>query len=295
MLPLLEILKDGRMYHMSELVTLISDHFGLTVDEREVLLPSGQQAIINNRVGWARSYLKKAEILHDPKRSYTQITEKGKSILANNPEHIDTKFLMIHSESFRKWREKQSEESPSQPIIVDDTAEQATPEELLSHGFIKIKRNLTDMLMEHILASSPDFFEKLVIDLLLKVGYGGSEKEARVTQRSKDGGIDGIIKEDKLGLSNIYIQAKRWENVVGRPEIQKFAGALLSKETSKGVFITTSSFSKEALDYANMPNVHIVLIDGQRLVDLMFEYNLGVSTKEVYEIKRLDSDYFELE
>jgi len=292
MLPLLKLTSDNNEHRFRDTVNALADHFHLTEDERKELLPSGQQPLFNNRVGWARLYLVKAELLEAIRRGYFQITELGHSALKQGPEKIDKNFLMQYP-SFVTAKKKymaKAKASKASKIPTDDT----TPEESLEAAFIELQETLATELLQTIKKSSPEYFEKLVIDVLIKMGYGGSRREAgQAMGKSGDEGIDGIIKEDKLGLDVIYIQAKRWENTtVGRPEIQKFAGALLGQKARKGIFITTSVFSKEASDYAKGIDSKIILIDGQRLAELMIEHNVGVNPIASYEIKRIDSDYF---
>jgi restriction system protein len=296
MLPLLEFAADGESHRVAEAVEALSARFGLRPEEREELLPSGTQYVISNRVGWARTYLKKAGLLADPKRSHLQITDRGREVLASRPEKIDVAYLSRFEEfnEFRLKSSKRDEPKGQADAAEADPSAYSTPEEALEYGYQKLSENLADELRERIMSASPAFFERLVVELLVKMGYGGSLKEAAsVVGKSGDAGIDGIIKEDRLGLDAIYVQAKRWESVVGRPEIQKFAGALLGQKARKGIFITTSAFTKEAYDYVQGIDAKIVLIDGGRLTSLMIEHDLGISLVRTYAIKRLDSDYFE--
>ena len=290
MLPLLKYAADNKEHKLSDAVDVLSDQFKLTKEEREELLPSKTQDVISNRISWARTFMKKAGLLEDTRRGYFKITERGQSVLSENLEKLSIKYLGKFDE-FKEFRQKHNEkESISESITTNN----ATPEEMLETGFAKLSENLVDDILSKISECSPTFFEHLVVDLLVHMGYGGSFSEAaQVVGKSGDEGIDGIIKEDKLGLDTIYIQAKRWKGVVGRPEIQKFAGALLGQKASKGVFITTSTFTKEADDYASSVDRKVVLIDGEKLASLMIEHNVGISTVRTFEIKRIDSDYFE--
>jgi restriction system protein len=290
MLPLLKYAADNNEHKFSDAVEYLSNEFSLTKEEREELLPSKTQDVISNRIGWARTYMKKAGLLEDTRRGYFKITERGQSVLSENLNKITTKYLGKFEE-FKAFRDKHIEKETDHDISlsVDET-----PEEMLENGCAKLSENLVDEVLSKISECSPSFFEHLVIDLLVHMGYGGSFSEAaQVVGKSGDEGIDGIIKEDKLGLDTIYVQAKRWKGVVGRPEIQKFAGALLGQKASKGVFITTSSFTKEAVEYASSVDRKVVLIDGTKLATLMIEHNVGISTVRNFEIKRIDSDYFE--
>jgi len=291
MLPFLKFLGDGEVHSKREAVEHLAKHFKLSDDERKELLPSGKQPLFDNRVGWARTYLFKAGLLKSVSRGNFQITERGKDVLGQNPEKIDNEYLMQFPEfqEFKKIRKKDKVKTK-----VPYTSENSiNPEEALEIAFMELQENLTSELLQTVQYCSAEFFERLVIDVLVKMGYGGSRKEAgQAIGRTGDEGIDGIIKEDILGLDTIYIQAKRWENTVGRPEIQKFAGALQGQRARKGIFITTSNFTKDALDFVNNIESKIILIDGQRLADLMIEHDIGVTAVASYEIKKIDSDYF---
>lgn len=290
MLPLLEFAKDSETHSMRDAVTAVSDYFSLTEEERKRVLPSGRGTVIGSRVGWARTYLRQAGLLELPQPGFIKITKRGLEALTMKPEKIDTKFLEQYEE-FRGFRER------SKPKIgktsKPDTPQSESPLETLETAYETIRADLEAELLNQVNTSSPHFFENLVVDLLVKMGYGGSLQDAgRAVGQSGDGGIDGIIKEDRLGLDIVYVQAKRWENVVGRPEIQKFAGALLGQSARKGVFITTSSFSKEAVAYADQIDSKIVLLDGERLTSLMVDHDVGVTRMSSYDIKKVDADYF---
>ena len=292
MRPLLEFISDEQVHKMSEAIKYVSDVFMLGEEEKKAVLPSGTQYVINNRVGWAKTYLSKAGLISSKRRGYFNITDLGKNFLRNHKGAISVKDLEQYQE-FKEFKQKstiidkQAKEEPPSSI-------NKTPEEALEYGYQKISESLESDLLMKIMECSSTFFEHLVVELLVKMGYGGSYKEAAsIVGKSGDEGIDGIIKEDRLGLDSIYIQAKRWEGNISRPEIQKFAGALLGKKARKGIFITTSSFTKEALRYASSLEQKIVLIDGKRLTELMIENGLGVSTVLTYEIKKIDLDYFE--
>lgn len=295
MLPVLELASDGDVHSIKEAVKKLSDRFELSEEERKALLPSGTQTIVYNRVGWARTYLHKAGLLDIPKRGCFSITDDGRTLLQKNLDKITAKTLEQYPDFVAfKSSTKQKPSGHGAGAPADEAA--LTPEEAIEKHHEKINEKLSDDLVTTIQACSPSFFEKLVIDLLVKMGYGGSLREAgEVIGKSGDEGIDGIIKEDRLGLDTIYVQAKRWKGQVGRPEIQKFAGALLGKKAKKGILITTSDFSKEAIGYASGIENKIVLIDGGKLAQLMIEHGVGVSVESVYQIKRLDSDYFEEE
>ena len=286
MLPLLRLSRDGNEHRLADCRPSIAEHFSLTADEQAELLPSGQQSRFNNRVAWAKIYLERAGLLAKTKRGHFKITERGISVSQNPPERIDIPFLTQFS-GFDEFRTKNVERAN------DESVDKQTPEETLQVAYENIRETLAVELISLIKSARPDFFERLVLDLMLKMGYGGSrDKAGMLTNAGADEGIDGIINEDQLGLDVIYLQAKRWENTVGRPEIQKFVGALHGRRAKKGVFLTTSSFSSDAIDYANNIDSKVVLIDGLTLAQLMIDFNVGVSRSQVYEVKRVDSDYF---
>lgn len=292
MLPLLKFISDKQEHSMREAIDHLADFFKLDEQEKKQLLPSGQQSTFDNRVGWARTYLKKAGLLESPRRSFIKITDLGLDALSKNPQKIDIKFLEQFPKfiEFRNFHKDRGEEEQNEERL------EKTPQELLEYAYQGINNELAQELLERIKQASPRFFERLVVDLLLKMGYGGSLKDAGQTiGQSGDGGIDGIIKEDKLGLDVIYIQAKRWDGVVGAGEVRNFVGSLAGQHANKGVFITTSSFTKDALEYVKTIAHKVILINGEMLTQLMIEYNVGVSKLTSYEIKRIDSDYFEEE
>lgn len=292
MLPFLRFLADGKEHTLREAEEAIAEHFALTPAERAELLPSGQQGIFKNRVGWARTYIKKAGLIEATKRGVFKITDRGITILASNPPRIDVKYLEQFPE-FIEFRDipKPENDAAAPPEIAPL---KTTPEEAIELAHQGLRGQLAQELLSRILSCSPTFFEQLVVELLVKMGYGGSRRDAgeRIGQTG-DGGIDGIIKEDRLGLDTIFIQAKRWQGSVGRPEIQKFVGALQGQRAKKGVFITTSAYTAEAVDYASRIDTKVVLIDGKQLAALMIDFDVGVSISATYVVKRIDSDYFE--
>jgi restriction system protein len=302
MLPLLKFAADEKEHSLREAIDTLSDQFNLTNQERRELLPSKNQAIFDNRVGWARTYLKKAGLLSSTRRGYMIITPRGLGVLKENPRSIDVSFLFKFKEfrefkAFRRDRVKKSQSNIQQSnikkYIETEESKGITPEEILGTVFQDISTTLANDLLQQIKANPPTLFENIVIDLLLKMGYGGSRKDAgEAIGKTGDEGIDGIIKEDTLGLDIIYIQAKRWDNTVSRPEIQKFAGALQGKRARKGIFITTSNFSREATEFVSNIDTKISLIDGEQLAQLMIEHNIGVSPSATYETKKIDMDYF---
>jgi restriction system protein len=291
MLPFLRFAGDGKVHSKHEAVEYLANEFDLNEEERKELLPSGKQGLFDNRVAWAKSYIKQAKLINAPKRGLFVITERGKQVLSESPGRIDVKYLERFPEfvEFRQRKRKKVTKEVLPKVLKLET----NPEEALETAFQELEDNLSSELIQTINDCSPQFFERLVIDVLVKMGYGGSRKEAGKAIGGKgDEGIDGIIKEDKLGLDIIYIQAKRWQGTIGRPEIQKFAGALQGQRARKGIFITTSDFTKEALAYVTNIESKIILIDGSRLAELMIEHNVGVYPVASYEVKKIDSDYF---
>lgn len=288
----LDCLADMQPHRSKEVRDSIAARLSVSNEERQVMLPSGRQAIFDNRVGWTRTYLKKAGLITGLTRGVYQLTELGKQILDSNPAVMDNSFL----EQFESFQQFIHAEPASIKQNPPEKWDGQTPQDAFDISYQQINHALADDLLSEIMKQTPAFFEKLVVELLENMGYGGSvENAGRVVGQPGDEGIDGIIREDKLGFSLIYIQAKRWdrEKSIGRPEIQKFVGALAGQGASKGLFITTAQFTKEACEYAKKQHTtKIVLVDGETLAKLMIEYNLGVSTEAVYRIKRLDSDYF---
>ena len=293
LLPLLSFSSNGKQHSTQESIEYLSEYFCLTDDERKELLPSGKQPIFDNRVGWSRTHLKKAGLLQYPTRSFFQITDRGVEFLKTNPEKITISLLKQYPE----YLEFIGSTSRSLVELSKSTSnEEKTPEENLEYSYQEIRNNLAVEILEKVKSCSPDFFERLVVELLVRMGYGGSIKEAgKAIGKTGDEGIDGIIKEDRLGLDTIYIQAKRWDNVVGRPELQKFVGALAGQGAKKGVFITTSRFSDQAKSYSPKNDIKLVMIDGEELAQYMIDFDLGVSIVSEYKIKKIDSDYFESE
>ncbi|MCL2872055.1 MAG: restriction endonuclease [Betaproteobacteria bacterium] len=298
MLPLLLLAGDDKEHVLRDLVGTLANQFHLTEDERKTLLPSGQ-SVLNNRVGWARTFLIKAGLMEAPRRGVIRITPRGKELLKENHPFIDVNFLKQRSPEFLEWckecgrrSKNRREATPAEPPIL--TTEH-TPEEALDAAYQELRGTLADDLLKRVHDCDPTFFERLVIELLVKMGYGGSRQDAGThLGKSGDGGIDGIINEDRLGLDVVYIQAKRWQNDVGSRDVRDFVGALEGKRATKGVFITTASYTRDALAYASqLTTKKVVLIDGERLANLMIDFDIGVSIVSSYDIKRIDSDYFE--
>jgi restriction system protein len=293
MLPLLKLAADGQPHSLAEARAALAAEFKLTQAEREEPLPSGTQSKFANRVAWSKAYLQQAGLLSSPKRGHFQISDRGRDVLKNPPPAIDIKFLDAYPE-FQQFRtpkaDAEHKHSPTEP----ESVEHETPEEALAEAHLTMRSNLAAEVLARVKSASPEFFERLVVELLLKMGYGGSRMDAgRAVGKAGDEGIDGIISEDRLGLDTVYLQAKKWDGRVGRPEVQKFVGALHGKRARKGVFITTGSFSTEALGYVEHIDPKVVLIDGKRLAELMIDFNVGVATAQTYHVKRIDSDYFE--
>lgn len=303
MLPLLKVLADGRSHSKRELTEKMADHFKLTPDERSQMLPSTRATYIKHRTGWAAFGLRKAGLADNPVEGTLVITDEGRKFLATNPTGRMTRSVLLQFEPFRQFRAELKERgsaaakksgaspSPASEAAADD---QTTPEERIEVAFAELRETLITDLRAKLANVDPFFFEQVVLDLLVAMGYGGSRKEAAaVTQRTGDEGIDGVINEDRLGLDVIYVQAKRWKQNVGRPEIQSFVGALAGKKANKGIFITTSAFHENATEYAAGLHNKVILVDGRRLAELMIEHNIGVAEEHAYSIKKIDSDYFE--
>lgn len=288
----LNALSDGEIRSAKDIRECVAAEMHLSEADRSEMLPSGTQSKFDNRVAWARAYLDKAGLIDTPLRGKYRITKIGKEALASKAK-IDLEYLN-QFESFKKFHETASDKPATQK--EEDMEKDESPLEVLDSAFQKINATLASQLMDEVMKLSPTEFERLVVKLLLRMGYGnGIDEAGRVTQRSKDGGIDGIIKEDQLGFSNIYIQAKQWSlsQTVTSPEVQKFVGALQGKKAQKGLFITTTRFSDGAIKYASdLSGIKVVLIDGKTLMKLMIKHNLGISVEHIYEIKRIDSDFF---
>jgi len=292
MLPLLEITGDKKEHTIQELRDSLAKYFNLTEEEKSELLSKSKQKRFNNRVGWARTYLKKAELLIYTQKGYFKVTDRGLTVLQEKPSKINIKYLKRFPE-FLEFNKPSKKIDQLKGKEIESILEEKTPEELLEIGYEKYQEKLLSDLLEKVKQCSPEFFERLVVELLVGMGYGGSFEDAgKAIGKSGDEGIDGIIKEDKLGLDVIYIQAKRWTNPISRSDIQKFAGALLGKKAKKGVFITTSIFSESAIEYARNIENKIILIDGEQLTKYMVDNGVGVSEITSYKIKKIDLDYF---
>lgn len=297
MLPLLRFAGEKKdETSTGEAVEVLAKEFGLTDEDLEKMLPSGIQFTFVNRIGWASTYMKKAGLLEATRRGYFKITPRGQELLKKQPKVINVKLLKQYPEfvEFQQLKGTRSGEKVSSSDGAPDIST-ATPSEALENAYENLRDELIDELLARLKKSSPSFFERAVVELLVKMGYGGSRVDAgKAIGRSGDGGIDGIIKEDRLGLDVVYIQAKRWDNnSVGRPDVMQFAGALQAQKATKGIFITTSRFSNEARSYVSQIGSKIVLIDGEQLTNLMIENDVGVSTISLYPVKKIDTDYFD--
>jgi restriction system protein len=288
--PLLEIASDGKEHSLKEAREIIAKRMALTEEDLKERLPSGIQAKFDNRVAWAKSYFVQAKVLMSPRRGYFLITDRGRELLQQGHEKINIKVLDQYPE-FIEFHKPKFDKTGEEGVTEEIQSE--TPEELLQKAYQSIRSDLAGELISRIKNNTPQFFENLVIDLMIALGYGGSRADAgRSIGQTGDEGVDGIIKEDRLGLDVIYLQAKRWDGTVGRPEVQKFVGALHGKRAKKGVFITTGKFSDDAIKYVENIDPKVILIDGRTLAELMIDYNLGTTTATTFEIKRIDSDYF---
>jgi len=296
MLPVLRLAAEGET-RVANVAERIANDLGLTEAERNELLPSGRQRILHNRIHWAKFYMSKAGLIASPARGRFMATEKGKALLSTSPERIDVALLMREPE-FREFYRSEGaalEENGSLVTPPGASSPQTTPEEQIDAAYASLQAALRDELLQRILSNSPAFFEQLIVDLLVAMGYGGSHKDAAAQLgRSGDGGVDGIVNEDRLGLDRIYVQAKRYGpgNPVGRPDVNGFVGSLVGLGATKGVFVTTSTFSQPARDYVRHLAQRVILIDGQELADLMIEHGVGVRSYRTVEFKRLDEDFF---
>jgi restriction system protein len=288
--PILDIASDGQEHSLREARQKVASMMKLSEIELSERLPSGMQTKFENRISWAISYFVQAKVLIRPKRGHFLITDRGRELHKQGHKRIDVNVLNVYPEflDFHTTKGTKTEESEDSHLT-----DRATPEEVLQQAYQNIRNELASEVLSKIKANSPQFFESLVVDLMVSMGYGGSRVDAgRSIGQSGDEGIDGIIKEDRLGLDVIYLQAKKWEGTVGRPDIQKFVGALHGKRAKKGVFITTGKFSEEAISYVSSIDPKVILIDGWSLANFMIDFNLGVATSATYTIKRIDSDYF---
>jgi restriction system protein len=293
MLPMLRIAGDSKEHSLAQARAQLASDLKLSQGDQEELLPSGRQSRFANRVAWAKVYLEQAGLLASPRRAHFAITDRGRAVLLSPPPKIDIKFLDQFPE-FAEFRTAKSNAETAATSAPPPATDEETPEEALEAAHFKMTTSLASEVLARVKANSPTFFERLVVELLLKMGYGGSRADAgHAVGRSGDEGIDGVISEDRLGLDIVYLQAKRWDGAVGRPEIQKFVGALHGKRAKKGVFITTGSFSAEASAYVEHIDPKVVLIDGHRLAELIITFDVGVTAVRTYQVKRVDSDYFE--
>jgi restriction system protein len=301
MLPVLKCISDGKEWRIGECADRTAEKLNLSQEDKETLLPSGKQTVLYNRIAWAVSYMEKAELIERSRRGYFRITSQGNTILEENPERIDIKTLSKFPK-FDEWRKRSAENSSeakndNSTAIVQQQKNHLSPEEQIEQAYASIHAQLKADLLDNLTSElvSPSMFERIIVDLLIAMGYGGGRAEmGKALGRSGDGGVDGVIREDSLGLDVVYIQAKKYkfDSTIGREDIQKFSGSLDMFKATKGVFVTTSSFAKTAKEYVEQIHKRIVLIDGDRLAELMIRHNVGVRQKENYEVKKLDEDYF---
>jgi restriction system protein len=300
MRPVLSIADDGRDHTAASIRDAVIAQFQLTPEDIEERLPSGRDTTLRNRVGWALTYLFRAGLLDRPRRSVYRLNERGRAVLAEHPDRVDNSVLESF-EAFREFRSRNNQAPGTQPPAANPTTsplttDSATPEERAASAYREVRAALASDVLDRISEQSADFFEQVVLDVLQAMGYGGSRDDAAERLgRTGDEGIDGVIREDKLGLDLIYVQAKRWTNTVGRPDIQRFVGALHGQRATKGVFITTSTYSREAAAYAESVTPRVILVDGPELAELMIDHDVGVTDVTRYEIKRIDLGYFGVE
>lgn len=296
MLPLLKFAAEqDAEISTGDAIEALGSKLGLTEDDLKEMLPSGLQSTLVNRVGWASTFMKKAGLLEATRRGYYRITPRGRELLAKNPKFINEKLLKQYPEFLAFLQLKGTRTGEKKDSTISAEAVTATPSEALENAYENLRDELANDLLTKVKKSSPSFFERIVVELLVKMGYGGSRADAgKAIGRTGDGGIDGIIKEDKLGLDVIYVQAKRWDNnPVGRPDVMQFAGALQAQKANKGILITTSRFTDDARSYVTQIGSKIVLIDGEQLTQLMIDHDVGVSTVSLYPVKKIDTDYFD--
>jgi restriction system protein len=287
MRPLLDLHADGLEHVNRDLINTLAQQLGLTDEQRREMLPSGRAKLFDNRVGWAKTYIANAGLIESPRRAVSTITERGRQVLSTYQGPINLRFLS-------DLPDKPIKSAPADALPETPESLEISPLETVENAHQQIRRDIERGLLGKIAANPPEFLERVVVDLIVKMGYGGNLKDAgQAIGRSGDEGIDGIIKEDPLGLDTIYLQAKRYEGTIGRPDIQKFAGALQGQRAKKGIFITTSGYSKEARDFVSKIDTKIILIDGPMLAQLMYDHGVGVAVHTIYEIKRVDTDYFD--
>jgi restriction system protein len=294
MAPVLHVLNDGREHSISEIREAVAGKLGLSEADLRETVPSGQKALFNDRLSWSVTYMKQAGVLERVSRGVYRISQRGRGVLREQPDRIDNSALE-RFEEFRAFRERSRSKGDPGHDSVDVTESSDTPEESLESAYRRLRATIESELLDQVRRAPPDFFERLVVQLLVAMGYGGSLKDAgQAVGRTGDGGIDGVIKEDRLGLDLIHIQAKRWDGhrTVGRPDVQSFAGSLDGVRARKGIFITTASFSTDARHYVDRIEKKIVLIDGAELASLMYDFGIGVSPGTTYTVRRIDSDYF---
>ena len=292
MRPVLVVLSDGRDHAIGAIRADLADKFALSQSDVDELLPSGRVTTFQNRVGWAATYLYRTKLIERPKRGVYRLSQRGRRVLEQNPERVDLRIL-AQFEELQEFRQAKAPTSAADEPAATTAADEHTPEERIDAAYRELRSALAAELLDRVLDQSPEFFEQLVLDVLQAMGYGGSRDDAAARLgQSGDQGVDGVVREDRLGLDLIYVQAKRWRSVVGRPEIQKFFGALHGQRATKGVFITTSTFSREAGEYADGVTPRVILVDGKQLAQLMIEHAVGVTASQKYQLMRVNLDYF---
>jgi len=296
LIPILKIASDGKIHTPREFEDGAAEMLHLTPEDRSLMLGSGSMTVLRDRTGWAYYHLYRAGLLDRPQRAKYQITKRGLEVLGEKPDGIDQKYMRRFPEylEYLAPKVKDGDSVNAVPAVIEEAAQQ-TPQGLIDSAYSVLQKKLAQDLLEQISTKSPAFFEELVVKLLVRMGYGGSQQDASVVGRSGDGGIDGLINEDRLGLDRIYVQAKRWKDKVGTPQIRDFVGSLAGGGAHKGVFITTSSFQPGVVDYLRGVQHRVVLIDGQRLAELCIEFDLGVTVEGSYLIKRIDTAFFDEE
>lgn len=293
MLSVLRLAKTGER-RVLDVIDPIADEFGLSQEQREELLPSGRQRTLHNRIHWAKFYLTKAGLLSAPGRGRFAVIKEGTRLLASNPAKVDVQTLLQYP-AFKDFYKAETSETVPTKLTASTPTQTVTPEEQIEVSYRAVEDALRTELLDRILANSPAFFEQLIVDVLIAMGYGGSHKDAaRQLGKSGDGGVDGVVNQDRLGLERVYVQAKRYQEtiVVGRPDVQAFVGSLVGFGATKGVFVTTSNFSAQAREFVKHLSQRVVLVDGRQLTDLMIEHDVGVRVSRSIQFKRLDEDFF---
>lgn len=296
MLPLLKLLADDREHSLPEVRDILADEMGLGPDDRAEMIPSNRKTRLTDRVSWAKTYMQAAGLIEAPARGRFRITPEGHQLLAESPERINVALLRKRYESFRQYHSgghsAPGRDVEPQTLLEINQMGSITPADAIDAAFRQHRAGLAEEVLAQVKTMSPEFFENTVVQLMIRLGYGGSEGRGATLGRSGDGGVDGVIPEDKLGLDVVYVQAKRWEGVVGRPIVQAFVGSLEGFRARKGVLMTTSQFTADARAYVDNIEKRVVLVDGQMLASLMIDTGLGVNPEKTYTVSRIDTDFF---